>query len=114
MKKYIFIICILVLTLSAHFFLKSSQNCLYPKSYEISHINTLLPEHKILLGQKLNINKIDLYDLSILPGIGRKIAQRVIETKNRRGGFKTKEDIMSVSGIGHGKYAKIRHLIDIK
>lgn len=60
----------------------------------------------------VNINTADKSQLSSLPGIGDVIADRIIEyrTTNR---FKTKEELMSVKGIGNSIYCKIEQMITI-
>jgi len=60
-----------------------------------------------------NINKASLEDLNALPGIGEVIAQRIIDYRNKVGGFKTLEEIMEVSGIGEVKYSNIKALISL-
>lgn len=59
----------------------------------------------------LNINTARLDQLTRLPGIGPVLAQRIIEARNRRGGFRSVEDLLAVDGIGHQRLKKIRPLI---
>ena len=62
-------------------------------------------------GQGLiNINTASLDELKTLNGIGDVIAQRIIEYRTTHV-FKSKEDIMSVDGIGKGIYEKIKDRI---
>ena len=46
-----------------------------------------------------------------MPGIGEKTAEKILQYRETNGSFKTKEDIMKVSGIGESKYEKIKDLI---
>lgn len=48
-----------------------------------------------------------------LPGIGEKMSERIIETRNRMGGYKAIEDILNVEGIGEKKFQKIKELITV-
>ena len=59
----------------------------------------------------VNINTAGVSDLSMLPGIGNKTAEKIISYRQTNGSFKTKEEIMNVSGIGESKYEKIKDLI---
>ena len=60
---------------------------------------------------KVDINTADVSELSQLPGIGEKTAEKILQYRETNGSFKTKEDIMKVSGIGESKYEKIKDLI---
>lgn len=58
----------------------------------------------------VNINTATLEELKTLNGIGDVIAERIIEYRSSNA-FKSKEDIMSVDGIGKGIYEKIKDRI---
>ena len=45
-----------------------------------------------------------------LPGIGSSTADKIIEYRNKQQ-FSSIEDIMNVSGIGEGKFNKLKDLI---
>jgi competence protein ComEA len=61
-------------------------------------------------GRKVNINTASKADLDVLPGIGPIKAQAIIDARP----FKTIEDIMKVTGIKEGEFAKIKDLISVK
>jgi len=63
---------------------------------------------------KVNINKADQAQLETLPGIGPAKAQKIIEYREKHGGFKSIEEIMNVSGIGEKTYEGLKDLIDIR
>lgn len=58
----------------------------------------------------ININTASADQLKTLNGIGDTMAQRIIEYRTSNA-FKSKEDIMSVKGIGSGIYDKIKDRI---
>lgn len=58
----------------------------------------------------VNINTATLEELKTLNGIGDVIAERIIEYRSSNA-FKSREDIMSVDGIGKGIYEKIKDRI---
>mgnify|MGYP001596555621 CR=1 FL=1 len=61
----------------------------------------------------ININQAELEDLQLLPGLGPKTAERIIEYRKNNGKFKQKEGIMNVKGIGEKKFEKWKDLITI-
>ncbi len=48
----------------------------------------------------VNINTADASQLSLLPRIGEKAAQRIIEYRTEHGPFKKSSDLMQVKGVG--------------
>ena len=58
----------------------------------------------------ININTASRDELKTLTGIGDAIADRIIEYRSSNA-FKSKEDIMSVKGIGESTYEKIKDRI---
>ena len=60
----------------------------------------------------ININTASADELKTLNGIGDAMAERIIEYRSQRA-FKSKEDIMSVDGIGSKTYDKIKDRITV-
>ena len=65
-------------------------------------------------GKKININTALTADLTSLPGIGEVTAERIIEYREKKKGFKKIEDLMNVKGIGEKKFAKIKDFIVVE
>jgi competence protein ComEA len=49
-----------------------------------------------------------LQQLQLLPGIGPKMAERVLQYRKEHGVFRSPEEIMEVKGIGPKKFEKLR------
>jgi len=63
--------------------------------------------------QSINLNRASAGELATLPGIGEVIASNIIEYREKYGGFKNKEELKNVKGIGEKKYEKIKDLISV-
>lgn len=64
-------------------------------------------------GGKISINKASKQDLMSLSGIGESKAEAIIEYRDSYGGFVSIEEIMEVKGIGEGIFAKIKDQITL-
>lgn len=79
------------------------------------HSHTLPTEYPYLVERKLvNINTAPSEELETLRGIGPVLAQRIIEYREAKGGFKTLEEVMEVRGIGPAIFAGIRDRISLE
>lgn len=59
-------------------------------------------------NQAVNINTAKIEDLIVLKGIGPSLAARIIKYREANGDFKSIDDLLSVRGIGAGKFAKFK------
>ena len=57
------------------------------------------------------INSASAEELSVLPGIGPSLAQKIVEYRSSHGPFTSAETLLKVSGIGKAKLNKIRSLL---
>lgn len=58
--------------------------------------------------RQVDLNRATLSDLEALPGIGPKLAQRVIEHRDENGPFRSIDDLRQVKGIGRKKFDRLR------
>jgi len=78
--------------------------------------NNQIQNNKQILGANtglISINTASVGDLDKLPGIGPAIAQRIIDYREKMGGFKDINEIKLVSGIGEKLYAQIKDKIGL-
>lgn len=61
----------------------------------------------------IDLNTATAKQLEQLPGIGKEIAQRIVNYRTDVGPFTSINELMKVKGIGTGKFAKIKELITI-
>lgn len=61
----------------------------------------------------VNLNTASADQLESLPGIGPKTAGRIIEYRQKHGGFKKVEELMNVQGVGEKSFLKLKHLITV-
>ena len=61
----------------------------------------------------VDINLASKLELEVLPAIGPVTAQKIIDYRRLTEGFKSKEEIMAVPGIGVKTYEKIKDKIKI-
>lgn len=64
--------------------------------------------------QRINVNTASAKELEALPGIGKGLAERIIEHRGKYGPFRRAEHLMIVRGIGDERFRALRHLITVK
>lgn len=72
------------------------------------HPESLLP------GERINLNTDGAGDLERLPGIGPKLAQAIVEDREKYGPFRKVDDLLRVSGIGEKTLEGLRDYARVK
>ena len=62
----------------------------------------------------VNLNTADAVQLSMLPRIGVKAAQRIIDYRREHGLFKKTSDLMQVKGFGDKKYQSLSAYLTVE
>jgi len=61
----------------------------------------------------VDLNTASVADLERLPGIGRRTAERIVEHRQKNGGFKKIEELMNVKGVGEKSFLRLKPLITV-
>ena len=64
-------------------------------------------------GENFELNRATQQDLQLLPGVGPKIAERILQERARRGGFERVEDLLAVQGIGPAKLERLARFVRV-
>ncbi len=62
---------------------------------------------------KININLSDAGELMKLKGIGKVLADRIVEYRSTKGSFRSVEELKKVKGLGGKLYDKIKDKVSI-
>jgi len=66
------------------------------------------------IAQRVNINTATVGDLETLPGIGKGLAERIIDHRERFGPFRRTEHLIIVRGISDRRFRALRDLITVQ
>ena len=61
----------------------------------------------------VDINQATPRQLDRLPGIGPVLASRIVDYRQRKGGFHSVNELRSVSGIGEKRYSALKDLVTV-
>jgi competence ComEA-like helix-hairpin-helix protein len=64
--------------------------------------------------QRININTAPARELEALPGIGKGLAERIVEHREKHGPFRRAEHVMMVRGISETRFRALRHLVTVE
>jgi comEA protein len=61
----------------------------------------------------LNLNAATAADLEKLPGVGAAMAARILDYRQKSGGFKKIEELMNIQGIGERNFLRLKPLVSV-
>ncbi|MEO3744916.1 ComEA family DNA-binding protein [Plantactinospora sp. B5E13] len=64
-------------------------------------------------AEKVNLNTATAAQLDALPGVGPVLAQRIVDHRERSGGFRAVGDLRQVTGIGDARYEDLKDLVTV-
>lgn len=82
-----------------------------PSSGSMSAIHQPTPRPQAI--RRIDVNRADLGELDLLPGIGPALGQRIIDFRTQHGMFESIDDLTKVSGIGPRTLDRLRPLVTL-
>ncbi len=64
-------------------------------------------------GPRINVNQASVAQLAMLPRIGEKVAERIVEYRKEHGSFGRPEDLMEVKGIGEKLFLVLKPYVAV-
>jgi competence protein ComEA len=62
---------------------------------------------------KVNLNTASVEQLATLPGVGPKLAARIVEYRQKSGTFRSTQELINVKGVGEKSFAKIEPWLSV-
>ena len=68
----------------------------------------------LVFSLPLDLNRVSVEDLCLIPGVGESLALEIVKHRERRGAFRSVDELKDVKGIGAKKYGTFRTFFTIK
>lgn len=87
--------------------------CFFPVSCNKNETQQFLTvENKVLAAENaVNINTASAAELEKLPNVGAKLAQKIVEHREKYGSFRKSEHLILVAGISDRRFRQLQNLI---
>jgi competence protein ComEA len=93
--------------------LKSATTVTLPPMFSGVSVGTMAADKRLALGISIDINRATLEELVLIPGIGEKTAERIVEDRQLNGTFRKLEELTRVKGIKEKRLEKFRRYLCI-
>ena len=77
-------------------------------------IGEMAAARMLALGLPVDVNRISEEELSLVPGIGEKMAYRIIQLRRERGGFRDLTDLTALPGIKEKKLNSLKGYLIVR
>lgn len=68
----------------------------------------------LIFSIPLDLNRVSVEDLCLIPGIGESLAKEIVTYRKRRRGFRSVEELKNVKGIGEEKWKTFKTFFLVK
>ncbi len=75
--------------------------------------DTFTVTHLLAAILLINLNTATIKQLDELPGVGPVLAQRIVEFREKRGGFRSIEELLAVPGISEQRWQVLRLRLEV-
>jgi competence ComEA-like helix-hairpin-helix protein len=86
----------------------SSGKCIEIEPVGHIKVREMSASKKLIMDVPININQSTLNDLMLIPGVGRKTAERILQFRRTNGGIKNLEELMQINGIQLKRYMVLK------
>jgi competence protein ComEA len=93
--------------------LRSATTVTLPPMFSGVSVGTMAADKRLALGIAIDINRATLEELVLIPGIGEKTAERIVEDRQLNGTFLKLEELTRVKGIKEKRLEKFRRYLCI-
>ena len=76
-------------------------------------VEPMVAGKRLALGIPIDINRSSMQDLVLVPGIGEKTAEKILEQRSMNGKFRKLDELMLVKGIKEKRFEKLRRYLCI-
>jgi competence protein ComEA len=76
-------------------------------------VGPMSAEKRLALGIPIDVNRSSLEELVLVPGIGEKTAEKILDQRNVNGTFRKLDELMLVKGIKEKRLEKLRRYLCI-
>lgn len=101
------------LTVQSHSFSSLSESESGGKRTLKIKIGTMEARKLLLYNLPLDLNRVTVEDLCLLPGIGESLAREIVTYRERRKGFRSVEELRQVKGIGEKNWKKFKPYLTV-
>ena len=77
-------------------------------------VGNMSGEHLLLFSEKVELNTATYRDLTAVPGIGPRLARRILEWRRVNGGYQRLEDLILIRGIGPYTLSRLEEYLIIR
>src|ERR1043165_1670041 len=80
----------------------------------LQNVITAAPDIRSTTAKRININTASAKELEALPGIGRGLAARIVEHREKYGPFRRTEHLIIVRGISDARFRALRDSVSVE